>query len=133
MKLLTRDTDYAMRALCYIAKSSSKVVTARELVTALKIPKPFLRKLLQKLNKAGVLNSYKGKEGGFKLALPTSHVRLVDIIKIFQGHFKLNECLFKKRACPNLKVCCLKRRIDKIERRVVRELESINIKELLDK
>ncbi|MBM3255649.1 MAG: Rrf2 family transcriptional regulator, partial [Candidatus Omnitrophica bacterium] len=67
MKLITRDTDYALRALCFVARSKDGVVSVSELVDSLKIPKPFLRKSLQLLNKKGVLKSYKGLGGGFKL------------------------------------------------------------------
>ncbi|MBU2258562.1 MAG: Rrf2 family transcriptional regulator, partial [Candidatus Omnitrophica bacterium] len=65
MKLITRDTDYALRALCFIAKNKDKVTPAPELVAKLKIPRPFLRKILQSLDKNGLLKSYKGKGGGF--------------------------------------------------------------------
>ena len=55
MKLITRDTDYAVRALVFIAKQKEEIVSVRDLVEKLKIPKPFLRKILQLLNKKGLL------------------------------------------------------------------------------
>ena len=55
MKLITRDTDYAIRALCFIARFKKKIVSVSELVKVLKIPRPFLRKILQTLNKKRIL------------------------------------------------------------------------------
>ena len=76
MKLLTRNTDYGIRALCFIAKAKDKIVPVPELVKALRIPKPFLRKILQLLTKNGFVKSYKGMGGGFSLAIPASLPRL---------------------------------------------------------
>lgn len=132
MKLITRDTDYALRALCFIARHRKEIVSVRELVKKLKIPKPFLRKILQILNKKRILKSYKGKGGGFLLAVPASKIFLVDLIEIFQGPLRLNECFFKKMACPNTKTCGLKKKIDNIERYVIRELNSITLTSLLN-
>lgn len=115
----------------YIAKSKSKLVTAQELADKLAIPRPFLRKLLQKLNKGGLLASYKGKGGGFKLAVPPRKINLTGLIGIFQGKFRINECLFKRKICPNVRVCVLKHKIDGIEKKVARELESITIQNLI--
>jgi len=131
MKLITRDTDYALRALCFIVKQKKEIVSVSELVKALKIPYPFLRKILQVLNKKGVLKSFKGQGGGFSLGTRPSRIFLVDLIEIFQGPLKLNECFFKKLSCPNIKTCSLKKKIDSIERYVISELKSIKISSLL--
>ncbi len=133
MKLITRDTDYALRALCFIARHKDKIVSAAELVEQLKIPRPFLRKILQILNKKRILKSYKGKGGGFLLALPAHKIFLVDLIEIFQGALRLNECFFKKMACPNTKTCALRKKINSIERYVTHELKSITLASLLRK
>ena len=131
MKFITRDTDYALRALCYIAKAKEQVVTVSELVGSLRIPRPFLRKLLQLLNKKRILKSYKGKNGGFSLALPTNEIFLLDLMNIFQGPLELNECYFKKKACPNKKSCLLRRKMSSIEKSVAWELKTVNLASLL--
>ena len=131
MKLITRNTDYAVRALCFIAENKDKKIPARDLVKKIKMPRPFLRKILQILQKNGILNSFKGNTGGFTLAIPTEKIFLVDIIEIFQGPLKLNECIFRKRICPDKGICMLRKRVDDIERNVLSELKSITITSLL--
>lgn len=130
MKLLTRKTDYAVRALCFIAGKGAKV-TADELVSALKIPRPFLRKTLQQLNRSRVLKSAKGRDGGFFLAMPGEKIFLSDLMRIFQGPIKLNECIFKKKICPRQDSCGLKKKLDIIEKKVLSDLAKINIIMLL--
>lgn len=131
MKLITRDTDYAIRAITYMAKLHGKIASVRELVKDLRVPQPFLRKILQVLDKKGMLRSYKGKGGGFILRARPQDIFLLDLIKIFQGRFSLNECFLKKYACPNTKDCRLRKKIDKIQAYVIKELAKINIAYLL--
>jgi len=131
MKLITRNTDYAIRAMAHFAKNRDKRYSVSDLVVELKIPRPFLRKILQVLNKKDILKSYKGQDGGFALAVSPTKIFLLDLIEVFQGPFKLNECFFKKNICPRTKNCLLKKRLDKIEKYVIRELESVSIAHLL--
>ena len=131
MKLITRDTDYALRGICFIAQRKGATVSVSELVQKLKIPRPFLRKLLQILNREGLLISYKGQGGGFILGRKTRNILLVDLIKIFQGSLKLNECLLKNRGCPNMRTCRLKKKIDAIEKYVLNQLKTITVASLV--
>ncbi|MDO8535454.1 MAG: Rrf2 family transcriptional regulator [Candidatus Omnitrophota bacterium] len=131
LKLLSRNTDYAVRAVCYMAKDKKRIFSVRELVDALKMPRPFLRKILQVLNNKGLLRSYKGIGGGFRLARKAENIYLIDMIEAFQGPFKLNECFFKRKICPNRSSCSLKRKIDTIEGMVYKELKSITIGSIL--
>ena len=127
MKLITRDTDYAIRALIFIAQSKKNIVSVADLVGALAIPRPFLRKILQILNRNGLLKSYKGKGGGFKLAKPATNITLIEIMEIFQGPFELNQHLLKRKTCPRVDTCELKKKIDSLEKKMHKELSEINI------
>jgi len=131
MKLISRNTDYAVRAICYIAKKMPGIVSVTELVEKLKIPRSFLRKILQALSNEGLLKSYQGMGGGFRLARKPESVYLTDIMETFQGPFKLNECFFKRQICPDRSSCCLKKKIDEIERSVVSKLRSITVGSIL--
>jgi Rrf2 family protein len=132
MKLITRNTDYAIRALCSMAAcGDKKIFSVSDLTKELGIPRPFLRKILQSLNKKGILKSYKGTGGGFLLALAADEIFLVDLIEVFQGPFKLNECILKKRFCSDIRTCMLRKKIESIEKYVVSELNSVTIASLL--
>ena len=119
MKLITRDIDYAVRALIYMADNKNEgAVPVPELVDELGITRPFLRKIMQVLAKAGVVESYKGNKGGFRLIKKPGDIYLIDLIEIFQGKFSLNECLLNKGICPNESNCILKDRVEDIEEKV---------------
>ncbi len=133
MKLITREIDYAVRALIHLAANRNEMVTVPELVDELGITRPFLRKIMQLLAKAGVIESYKGNKGGFRLIKKPGDIYLIDLIEIFQGKFSLNECLLNKDICPNKGNCILKDRVDDIEEKVKKELEFIDLKSLIKK
>jgi len=134
-KLVTRNTDYAVRALCYMAargKREEGVTSVTELVKEMGMPRPFLRKILQKLNTAKLLISQKGKGGGFKLAKPAEKIFITEVMQIFQGPFKINDCMFKRKICPNRKGCFLRRKLEAIEEYAVAQLKGVTIKEVLN-
>ncbi len=131
MKLITRNTDYAIRAIAHMAARQKEIVSVASLVRALRIPRPFLRKILQILGKRKLIRSYKGTGGGFTLALRADKIYLVDIMEIFQGPLSLNECMFKKDLCSNRGKCPLKRKIDSIEKYVKNELSKLTVASLI--
>jgi len=133
MKLITRDTDYALRALCSISKKKKEITPVSFLAKELNVPGPFLRKLLQTLQNKKVLKSFKGRGGGFLLAKDPKSIFITDIMRIFQGSFCLNECFLRKYPCPNIKSCLLRKKISRIEEYVIKELKDITLLCLLKK
>jgi Rrf2 family protein len=131
MKLITRNTDYALRVLLRMAKDRKKIFTADSLIEELKIPGAFLRRLLQALGARGILRSYKGKNGGFALTSPPEKTRVLDVMRVFQGSIGVTDCLFKKKICPNRGQCPLRKKVNAIERKVIADFRAITIASLL--
>ncbi len=130
MKLITRNTDYALRALCYISRHKT-VVAVDELVKKLGVPRSFMRKILQRLNKKSILESFKGQGGGFKLKASPEKIYIIDIMHIFQGQVGLNGCFLKKNICPNKGKCVLRKKLRLIEDNVLKQLKKITIASLV--
>ncbi len=131
MKLITKDTDYAIRALQCIAANKNKIVTVCGLSEKLCMPRSFLRKILQILNKKGVLKSCKGKGGGFCLNMSPSKINVLALIEIFQGPFHLCEHVFQGRNCPDSRSCYFKKRLDGLEEKAAKELSLITIAKII--
>lgn len=130
MGLLNRDTDYAVRAILYIANSDNNRVSTSELERELKLPRPFMRKLFQILQKKGILKSYKGNKGGFSLLKKDNEIYLINIITIFQGGISMTDCVLKKQACPNISRCPLRNKLLHIEDQIVNNLSNVTIASL---
>lgn len=131
MKLITRDTDYAIRALSCIAGEKKSMITVTTLAEKLDMPRPYLRKILQSLSKNNILNSSKGKGGGFFLKQDPKKISVLSLMEIFQGPFQLSEHLFKGKVCPRIKTCYLKKQLERIEKSVVQKLKTISIASIM--
>ena len=131
MNLLTRNTDYAIRALLYMAGHPAMLVSTTDLDRDLNLPRPFMRKTLQQLQKAGYLISVKGNKGGFKLSKPAGKIYLIDLMHAFQGEISLSDCLFKKKLCDCTKTCPLRKEIKGMETVLIEKLKTVSIADLM--
>ncbi|MFH1380782.1 MAG: Rrf2 family transcriptional regulator [Candidatus Omnitrophota bacterium] len=131
MKLITRDTDYAIRALVCIAGEKKNVVSVVGLSKKMNMPRAYLRKILQQLSKNKLLKSSKGKGGGFSLMCNPKKVTVFSLIEIFQGPFQLSEHVFKGKKCPKMKTCRLKKRLDEADKTLTQKLKAITLLSLM--
>jgi Rrf2 family transcriptional regulator, cysteine metabolism repressor len=127
MQLLTKETDYAIRALIHIAALPDRSSTASTISEKERIPWLFLRRVLQKLAAAGVLRSTKGRGGGFLLVRRPDRVTMLDVIQVFQGDVEMNQCMVKGIPCCNRPTCPVRRRLKAVEKVLKRELAAITI------
>jgi len=132
MKLLTKNTDYAIRSLLALAQSGERFVSSRELAQQQVIPLQYIRRILQDLVKAGYVVSKEGISGGVKLAAEPRSIIISDIIQFFQGPIQLSECLFQKKLCHNRATCVLRHRIKQAEDTIVAHFKGITLQTLLD-
>ena len=130
MKLINRDVDYAVRALVFMARANKPTVSVAQMQGEVGVAGPFLRKILQKLHKAGILQAVKGKGGGFALARDPENIRLSDLVTVLQGELKLSDCIFREKLCQNHATCLLRHKLGAMETRLISELEGVTVKDL---
>ena len=79
-------TDYALRAALELAAApDEKPVKGERIATAQAIPLRFLENILMQLRHAGLVDSRRGAEGGYRLARPATEVTLADVIRAIDG------------------------------------------------
>ncbi len=130
MKLITRNSDYAIRTLCLLARNS-QFLSTREISQKTGVPLAYLRRIIGILVKKGIVESREGKEGGVKLKKKPSQIKLTDIVYIFQGKIQISRCLLRKKICPERKNCPLRKNIERIEKLLTKEFEKITIETLI--
>ena len=121
MLQIKRETDYAIRCVYYLAEKDKQVVMVDEISREMKAPRSFVAKILQKLAKAGIVNSYVGVRGGFYLARKPGKISLYDIITVIEGPIALNKCTVSDRSCSLSRTC----RVHPIWVSVRKEIEEI--------
>ncbi len=82
--LMTRASEYALLSLIVLAKADHPL-DADTLSRELDISKSFLAKILQALARKGILNSYKGVNGGFELARKRSEITVLEVMEAAEG------------------------------------------------
>ena len=88
--MLSKKSQYAFKALMYLAQNSDKgPVLIAEIARKKKIPLKFLENILLELRKAGVLESKKGKGGGYYFAVPPAQVPMAKIMRLLDGPIAL--------------------------------------------
>ena len=79
-------TDYAIRAALELAAATDdKPVKGERIATAQAIPLRFLENILMQLRHAGLVDSRRGADGGYRLARPAADVTLADVIRAIDG------------------------------------------------
>ena len=106
MLQLTRDGEYAVRAILHLASQPEGMVSlVNEISEAQDVPKSYLSKIMQHLTKAGLVRSRRGAKGGFTLARSAGQITLREVIEAVEGPIYLNVCLIKRGECPRDAVC----------------------------
>jgi Rrf2 family protein len=103
--LVTRETDYAVRCVIYLARDKDQVSSVTEVAKNMHIPKTFLAKIFQRLMRAGLVESVRGMNGGFRLAKSPSAISLLDILTAIQGPVGINVCAVNSKKCRLSSTC----------------------------
>ncbi len=102
---ITRQTDYALRCVYYLAGKNGEVVMIEEISREMSIPRSFLAKILQRLVKAGIAKSHRGVKGGFTLARRPREVSIYDVMLAIEGPVAMNICAVDRKLCNRSPQC----------------------------
>lgn len=92
--MLSKKTQYAFKALIYLAQHQNNgPVLIAEIARKKNIPLKFLENILLELRKAGILESKKGKGGGYLFKNPPSTIPLAKVMRTVEGPIALLPCV----------------------------------------
>jgi len=135
MRISTK-SQYGLRAMVYLAKvfKKDKVFPLREIAKKEDISFDYLEKIISKLEKAGMVKSKKGVQGGYSLARPPQKIKLAEIMRTLEGEMVLVKCLAKveKSVCPREKKCLTKNFWKKIQDSLESTLDSMTLADLIN-
>jgi Rrf2 family protein len=104
--IITRATEYAIRAVLYMASQpQGEIILKKDICRVQEITPAFLTKILQPLIKEGIVGSQRGVGGGFFLAKPAADITLFDVVKTQEGPLYLNQCLIDGNDCSREFFC----------------------------
>jgi Rrf2 family protein len=135
--MLSATCKYGIRAVIFIAsRPDQKINTGlKQIADTLKIPQPYLAKILQILSRKKILHSSKGPHGGFYLLVPAGKLTLMNIIEAIDGGDFFDSCYVTGERCnfdkPEKGVCILHNDLRKEKDRLAKFFSSKTIEELV--
>lgn len=129
---LTRHTDYAFRLLIYLALLPKDQRASIDQVSEIyDVSRNNLNKIVHHLGKAGVIDTKRGKGGGFKLKLSADQINIGDIVEMMENNLQVIEC--KTPYCRILPVCSLKDVFDEAKLAFMTNLKRYTLSDIVSK
>ena len=128
---LSRLTDYGVVVMSQMAQNMSAMKTAPELAAATGVPTPTVSKLLKLLVKGGLVESWRGVNGGYALTKNIDDITAADIIAALEGPVALTACVDGSEAdCGVESLCPMRGGWEKVNRAIRAALEEVTLAEL---
>jgi len=130
---ITRQADYAVRAVLYLARLGTTERAATSTVAEeQRIPPSFLAKIISQLSIAGLLHTSRGARGGVTLARDAKDISLLEVIEAIDGPIQLNECVGEDGVCPFDDECTLRPVWTEAQNDLVKRLKGTNFAQLME-
>lgn len=127
--MITRETDYAVRAVLGLSQKGS--ASAAELAEGLDIPYRFLRTVIRKLVAKRLVRSRRGKGGGVTLARPARRISLRDVIRAMTpSSLVMNRCLISPSVCGRRPHCAVHAQLRVLQRQLDARLHRVRFDRL---
>ena len=128
---ITRQADYAVRAVLYLAKNGEQRSATSQVAQEQRIPPSFLAKIISQLSIAGLLHTSRGARGGVTLAREPKEISLLEVIEAIDGPIQLNECVGDNGACTFDSDCPLRPVWCEAQDELVKRLKGTNFAQLM--
>ena len=134
--MISNKCKYAIKALVHIAdnEQDDKAVMTADIAREQQIPRKFLEIILRDLRNNRILESRRGKDGGFRLLRPASDISLTEVMRIIDGPIAMLPCVSLNyyRSCDECEeeVCQIKGVFEQVRDKTLEVLNGKTIKSL---
>ena len=131
--MFSQASEYALRALTELARCGREEwVLTGDLAELLGVPVHYLAKVLQTLARKGVLESQRGRQGGFRLAEPPEELTVYDVVRELDDVRQLESCIMGESDCSDDTACPLHTLWRDIRDEFVESLQNTTLKDLAE-
>lgn len=131
MLRVTKLTDYASVVLTVLASDPDTVLSASGLAERAGLETPTVAKLLKPLAQAGLVEAFRGVNGGYRLARNAADISLVEIVEAMEGPLGMTECSVHAGACGIESSCSARANWRRINDVVADALRSVSLAEMV--
>jgi Rrf2 family protein len=125
----TKDIEYALLCLATMERNRNQLFSAALLAHQHEISPSLVAKILQKLHKAGLVQSTSGVYGGYELAKNGSDIRLNDVASAIKDDFHIIDCT-SKDGCERSGFCAIRPGMKKVQDTIANVLNNTSVADL---
>ncbi|MHC1480597.1 SUF system Fe-S cluster assembly regulator [Frateuria aurantia] len=131
MLKVSRLTDYATLVMTCMAERPHEVLRAVQLADIVHLELPTVSKLLKVLSQAGLVESFRGVNGGYRLARPAGQISLAEIVVAMEGPIGVTDCSLADRHCELESNCGVRGSWRRVSDALDGALRSIHLSDML--
>jgi Rrf2 family protein len=136
---LTKRGEYALRTLIRLGiahELGRPVVSVSELAQAERLPLKFIEQILSQLRGAGVIETRRGKFGGYSIAKPMEDIRFADLVRLIDGRLApiacASETCYERCTCPDEEHCGLRMLMIDVRNAIANILERYTLHDIVE-
>ncbi len=123
-------TDYATVVLASLAHEPTRHRAAAELAERTRLARPTVSKVLKGLQRAGLVISSRGAQGGYRLARRPEEINAAQILAVFEGPLAITECSGAASQCGLERQCGVSGAWRRVNAAIRRALEDVTLQQL---
>ncbi|MCC6980847.1 MAG: Rrf2 family transcriptional regulator [Candidatus Melainabacteria bacterium] len=130
--MISQTTEYALRAIVYLAMHSDTAFTTLQIAKATRVPPAYLAKVMRALGKANLVNSQRGFGGGFELTRKPSEITFLDVLNAVEPCRRIRKCPLGLES-HGVNLCALHKRLDDAAAVIEETFAGVTIADILAK
>jgi FeS assembly SUF system regulator len=131
MLRVSKLTDYATEVMAVLAAAPGRVHNAQELAERARLEAPTVSKLLKQLAQAGLVESFRGVNGGYRLAREPARISIADIVIAMEGPIGMTECSAQVGLCDHETHCGVRVNWQRINDAIAGALAGVSLADML--
>jgi Rrf2 family protein len=134
---LSQKGEYALRALLVLSLGhrENSLIQIQEISKKQNIPKRFLEQILNELKSAGIVESRRGVDGGYRLRRRPERITLAEVIRHIEGPLApvgcVSERFYAKCTCPDESRCAIRSVMKEVRDAIVDVMEHVTFADLV--
>jgi Rrf2 family protein len=136
---LSKKSEYALRATIHLgiaAEVGRTTVSGSELAEANRLPLKFVERILQELREAGIVETHRGKFGGYALAKPADEIGIGQIVRLMDGRLApiccASENAYQPCTCPDEDHCGLRMIMIDVRNAIANILDRYTVSQVVE-
>mgnify|MGYP001823552817 FL=1 len=122
-------TDYAILVMVELARDG-EMLSAQALAERIHVEVPTASKVLKLLSGGGLLESYRGANGGYRVGRSAADISVAEVIAAIEGPIAMTECSVEPGLCSQEERCDLRGNWQRISLAVARALQDVSLAEM---